>query len=344
MENSLIWRDVLEKTFFYNGVSDYVRNVEQMQETAFPILKEWDNVLGYSYPLMVQHRVNSHTMATASLCDMNDAELYFTCGLLSYETYKHCATLSSKMAEDKYHMLCKGRNPRECRQMMKQTSSLDFYPTITELFRIILDRDEDKYQIPLCKSYLGYVQNIRNAAGLVRDAAMPDRRKPLKRQFSADSLSVPGDLNQTRYQILRELITARNSLYFEKNPIVNNDLNLLLSSLSKQHYINQVQVLKTIPFNNRDPHLSDRTKVACQIMQDVMVEPFSLVQKDFDKHVASCCQWMYQMIGNNHNALDAQNYENALNFRKAVKDFVAPLFKKTPPVNPMSYKNQKQRD
>lgn len=336
-KESFIWPEVLEPTFAQKGVSSYAC-AEQMEAFAYPILKEWDYLLKEMYPQMVRHRISSNHMAVFSLSDMNDAELYFVCGLMSYEVFKYSEAESCKRAE------MKAKEGRKTNKTVRFSKMRSFYPDIVELFSIMLDRPEDSHQIPLCKEYIQCVDNIRKASLLVKAAHLPVQHAVLKRDYKPDNLCVPNDLNQTRYNILHDIVQIRNSFYAETEKQHSNALNLLISLLTKQFYLDQVAVLKKIPFNSRDPLLSERAKVSSLILADVLGPNPSSLRRDFDKCLSDCAHWTYLMILDNPNVADIFNMQNASCFKKSIQDFMRPLFQKNTSISLFNLKKQKERE
>ena len=341
-KESFIWSEVLQSTFMQKGFSPYATQQNVMEKFAYPILKEWDYLLKSMYPQMVRHRISSNHMAVFSLSEMNDAELYFVCGLMSYEVFKYSEATSCKKAEEKARSV--NRQRKLSFQQLDSLSPLSFYPNIVDLFEIMLNRPEDSLQIPLCKEYIQYVDNIRKASQLLKAAHLPMHQAVKKRKYALENWCIPNDLNQTRYNILHHMVQIRNSFYAESEPKSSNALNILLSLLSKQFYLDQVAVLKTLPFNRRDPLLAERAKVSAQLLTDVLGPQRFHVRRDFDKHLADCAIWVHQMILDNPNLPDVFNMENASCFKKNIRDFMSPLFRKNSPTSLFHLKNQKERE
>ena len=339
-EGSFLWQEVLLKTFNQKGLPSYIQEERYMERVVYPLLKEWDYLLKEMYPQMVRHRISSNHMAVFSLSEMNDAELYFVCGLMSYEVFKHSEAESCKKAEEKFGNFLNLKNKKQ----LNKISPSQIYPNIVDLFTIMLNKEDSSYRIPLCKEYIQYVDNIRKASLLMKEAFMPHLYTSSQETSVIENCFVPNNVNQARYNMLHNMIRIRNSIFVNHKKQHFDSLDICLSLLSKQFYLDQINVLKTLPFNNRDPFLSRRAKISAQILGDVLGEKKYSVKKDFDKHIASCASWLYQMILNNSHLPDTINYENASAFKKAIKDFMNPLYKKKYP-SPISYlKKQKERE
>lgn len=341
---SFIWNELLNNHFLEYGESHYVTDEFEMNQIAYPILREWDVVLIETFPKMMRNRVSARDIGIVSLTEMDDAELFFTCGLMSYETFKYCETASRRIAVERGKAFFDKKTPTE-KAYLKETMRLaDFCPNIEELFRMMIDRPEDKCQIPLRKEYIDYVGNIRKAAMIMRDIYNINAKEPLIRSYKRDDLVVPDDLNKTHLNVLAHFVKIRNSFYREKTPMGADDLDLGLMVLAKQLFINQIKVLENLPDNSRDLLLTTRAKIANQIFKDVCHHQTDLVKNNFNQYVTSCAKCLYDMIMVNPHVPDHQNYENALAFKQSIKDFMNPMFKKITPTNLFNLKETPSRE